>query len=198
MPKKKPTKPLNAAPSTEVAPIGRPSSFRGEFVEQTQKLCALGATDQEIADFFDVSPRTLNRWKTTLPEFVGALRRGKDIADDRVVDSLYHRSIPREIEEEQAIKLKKVTYGENGKRVLEEERVEIVKVRKQVPADTTAIIFWLKNRRPNDWRDVHKHEHGSAGAFDQMSPEELDQFLIDEMRDITPSLGANRVDTKDE
>lgn len=173
---------------TEVIAFGRPSLFREEFVEQTQKLCALGATDDEIADFFDVSTRTINRWKTTRPEFAEALYRGKDSADDRVEDSLYHRALPRDIEEEQAIKLKKVTYGENGKRLLEEERVEIVKVRKFMPPDTTAMIFWLKNRRPDRWRDVHKHEHGPAGAFTQMGNEELNQFLLTEMKDITPLL----------
>lgn len=179
------TKKPNLPAEVPSNPVGRPSSFREEFIEQTQKLCALGAVDEEIADFFDVSPRTLNRWKTTQPEFVQALKRGKDVSDDRVEDSLYHRALPREVEEEQAIKLKKVTYGENGKRLMEEERVEIVKVRKYMPPDTTAMIFWLKNRRPNDWRDVHKHEHGAAGAFDHMSPEELDQFLIEGMKDIT-------------
>lgn len=176
------------------APVGRPSTFRDDFVEQTQKLCALGATDEEIADFFDVSPRTLSRWKTTRPAFVEALRRGKDVADDRVEDSLYHRALAREIEEEQAIKIKKVTYGDNGKRLLEEERVEIVKVRKYMPPDTTAMIFWLKNRRPDQWRDVHKHEHGGVNAFSQMTDEELQRELIEGMKDITPHLLAEQTE----
>lgn len=184
----KPATPVPAVVEEKPNPVGRPSSFQEEYIGQTQKLCALGATDEEIADFFDISRRTLNRWKTTYPEFVEALRRGKDAANDRVEDSLYHRALPREIEEEQAIKLKKVTYNENGKRASEEERVEIVKVRKFIPPDTTAMIFWLKNRRPDQWRDVHKHEHGGAGAFSAMKDEELDQFILDNMKDVTPYL----------
>lgn len=178
-------------PTVEAAlpvPVGRPSTFREEFVEQTAKLCALGATDDDLADFFDVSPRTLNRWKATHPEFMQALRRGKDPADDRVEASLYQKALPREIEEEQAIKLKEVTYNDSGKRLKEVERVEVVKVRKFVPADTTAIIFWLKNRRPDQWRDVHKVEHSGAVALASLTPEELDDFLLQGIRDITPLL----------
>lgn len=194
----KPTSSVPAVVEEKPAPVGRPSSFQEEYIVQTQKLCALGATDEEIADFFDISRRTLSRWKTTYPEFVEALRRGKDAADDRVEDSLYHRALPREIEEEQAIKLKKVIYNKQGKRASEEERVEIVKVRKFVPPDTTAMIFWLKNRRPDQWRDVHKHEHGAAGAFSAMKEEELDKFILDNMKDITPFLDMSVLKAEEE
>lgn len=183
MPKKTPPDhgPTAVAPSNG----GRPTSFRDEYLEQTLKLCALGATDEEVADFFDVSIRTLNRWKVTRAGFAEALRRGKDPADDRIEASLYHRAQDREVEEEQAIKLKKIAYGPDGKKILEEERVEIVKVKKLLPADTTAMIFWLKNRRSQEWRDVHKHEHGQAGAFDHLKDDQLREFIVLEAQEIS-------------
>lgn len=188
MAKKQATKPPEPVlEPTELVVMGRPSSYRPEFTEQTTKLCALGATDEEIADFFEISPRTLNRWKVTRPDFADALRRGKSPADDRVEDSLYHRSLPRHVEEEQAIKVKKITYGNNGKKLLEEEKIEIVTVRKFMPPDTTAMIFWLKNRRSDKWRDVHKVEHGEAGAFDQMGDEELSKYIELEAQELLPA-----------
>lgn len=172
----------------EPTALGRPSSYRPEFTEITLKLCSLGATDVDLAHFFDVTPRTLNRWKVTHPEFADALRRGKDPADDRIVNSLYHRAQDREIEEEQAIKVKKITYGDNGKKLMEEEKVEVVTVRKFLPGDTTAMIFWLKNRRAKDWRDVHKHEHGGAGAFDHLNDDQLKEMIVLEAQEIAQEL----------
>ena len=71
---------------------GRPSSYKPEFVEQARKVCELGATDAELADFFEVTVRTIHRWKHTQPEFAAALKIGKESADDRVERSLYHRA----------------------------------------------------------------------------------------------------------
>lgn len=144
-----------------------------EYIRQAEALCRLGATDQELADFFDVSDRTLNRWKITRPEFAEALKRGKEPADDRVQDSLYHKAMGLEYEEAHPVKLKKIIYGADGKKIQEEERVEIVMVKKIIPADTTAAIFWLKNRRAEEWRDVQRHEHGRPGDFARMTDEEL-------------------------
>jgi hypothetical protein len=173
---------------TEIEPAtplgGRPSSYLPEYTRQVLVLCAYGATDQELAEFFQVSTRTINRWKITHPEFADAIRRGKDSADDRVQDSLYHRAMGIEYEREQPMKLKKVTYDDKGKKVSEEERIEVVMVKEVIPADTTALIFWLKNRRPDKWRDVHKHEHGKPGDFDGMTKEQLDDFIRSETQEL--------------
>ena len=184
---KKPKQPDEAETAVEVAEprpgLGRPSSFDPDYLRQAEFLCSQGAaTDEDMADFFQVTKRTINRWKITHPEFAAAIKRGKDMADDRVEDSLYHKAMEREIEEEQAFKVKKITYGADGKKVAEEERIEVVTVKKLIPADTTAMIFWLKNRRSKAWRDVHKIEHGEAGAFDQMADDELDQMIAGEAR----------------
>jgi hypothetical protein len=154
--KPKTGKPANSSKASR----GRPSGFKPEFVAQAKKLCEHGLTDIEIADFFEVSVRSIYRWQSEHPAFGKVFKRAKDPADDRMERSLYSRGVGFEWDEQQAIKLKKITYGENGKKIAEEERIEIVTVRKLLPPDTVAGIFWLKNRRKDDWRDKQDHEHG--------------------------------------
>lgn len=104
-------------------------------------LARLGATDAEIAEFFDVDVRTIYRWKNTHEAFCQALSIGKDEADERVVRSLYHKAIGYE---QDAVKI----FMPAGAA----EPVYAPYVEKVAP-DTTAAIFWLKNRRPAEWRD---------------------------------------------
>lgn len=120
-------------------PRGRPTSYKPEFAAQAEKLCRLGATDVEIADFFGVTSRAINLWKERHPEFVQSLKAGKEAADERVERSLYHRAIGYSFD---AVKI----FQHQGEAV-------VVPYREHVPPDTTACIFWLKNRRSADWRD---------------------------------------------
>jgi hypothetical protein len=154
---------------TEPRGRGQPSPYDPAFADQARKLCVLGATDSDLADFFDVSERTINRWKVGHEEFCQALKAGKTECDDRVERSLYNRAVGFEWDEAQAIKVKKVTYGDNGKRLLEEERVEVVMVHKATPPDTASCIFWLKNRKKDEWRDrVDAELTGKDGGPIQM------------------------------
>ena len=125
---------------------GRPSGFKAEFTEQAEKLAKLGATDMEIADFFEVDVRTINRWKISFPEFCQALKAGKDVADDKVIRSLFQRATGFEHE---AVK---IFMPANATVPIHTNYREFV-----VP-DTTACIFWLKNRRPDEWRDKQSNE----------------------------------------
>lgn len=131
-------------------PAGRPSDYRPEYAEQAAKLCALGATDDEMADFFGIHRATLYRWKLDYPEFCDAIKAAKEVADERVERSLYQKATGYDYSEQQAIKVKRKQHVED---------VEVVEVRKHSPADTTAAIFWLKNRRKEQWRDKQEHEH---------------------------------------
>ena len=67
------TAPQSALPRS----AGRPSSYRPEFAAQATKLRRLGATDAQLADFFDVDERTVQRWRDSKPEFGGALKDGR-------------------------------------------------------------------------------------------------------------------------
>lgn len=119
--------------------MARPSKFKPEFIAQAEKLCKLGATDLEIADFFEIDVRTLYRWKGDNEEFCQALKVGKDVADERVERSLFARANGYE-------------HDEVDIRVLGGEIVQ-TPIRKFYPPDTTACIFWLKNRKPEGWRE---------------------------------------------
>lgn len=119
--------------------MGRPSKYRSEFVEQAGKLCKLGLTDKEIAKFFEVSEQTLNTWKQQHPEFLESLKGGKTLADAEVASKLFHRATGYEHPEDDI----RTVGGE----------IVITPTIKHYPPDTTAAIFWLKNRRPDLWRD---------------------------------------------
>ena len=126
-------------------PAGRPSDYRPEFVQRVAELCANGATDIELADEFDVSVRTLYSWRARHPEFLQALKTSKEIADERVVRSLYQRATGFEHD---AVK---VSFDKEG-------NPQYAPYREYVVPDTTAGIFWLKNRRSQEWRDKIDHE----------------------------------------
>ena len=130
--------------------MGRPTDYKPEFAEQAKLQCEEGATDVELADFFGVSVRTLYRWKNNFPEFCQALKASKAPADERVERSLFERAVGYERDEVDI-------------RVVGGEIVQ-TPVRRFYPPDTTAAIFWLKNRRPAEWRDKIDHDHGGTVA----------------------------------
>ncbi len=120
---------------------GRPTDYKAAYAEGARALASKGATDAEIADFYGVDVRTIYRWKNTHDEFCQALKAGKEIADERVERSLYHRAIGYEQEE---VKI----FMPAGA-----EKPVYAPYTAKVAPDTTAAIFWLKNRRPDLWRD---------------------------------------------
>lgn len=130
---------------------GRKSSYLSEYNTVVFRLALLGATDNDIAETIGINPDTVNAWKKKYPEFSESLKKGKRIADTVIANALYDRARGAEWVEETAIKCKDIYY-EDGKRC-EREHVEVVELRKSAPPDTTACIFWLKNRDPKNWRD---------------------------------------------
>ncbi len=142
---------------------GRPSLYKPEHAETARKLCKLGATTSELADFFDVSVSTVSLWLVTHPEFSEAVKKGKEVADDRVEESLYRRACGYE-------------HDEVDIRVVANELV-MTPIRKHYPPDSTAMIFWLKNRRADQWRDKTQQEHtGKDGGPIQLSTLDDDQL----------------------
>ena len=119
---------------------GRKSEYRIEYADQALKLWLLGATDKELSEFFSVSEQTLTKWKKDYPEFLESLKKGKNIADANVASRLYNRAI--------GYNCKATKFAtSNGKITDSKEFIE------HYPPDTTAAIFWLKNRQPEKWRD---------------------------------------------
>lgn len=124
------------------------SRYDPDYVRQAQAMCQLGATDRDLADYFQVTTRTIMRWQSQYPEFSAALNRGKEASDDRVERSLYSRATGYTFDSEKI-------FNNDG-------LITRVKTIEHVPPDVTACIFWLKNRRPAEWRDKTDHDHNHA------------------------------------
>jgi hypothetical protein len=130
---------------------GRPTSYKPEYADQASKLCALGATDRELADFFKVAESTLNLWKLKHKEFSESLKLGKEVADERVENSLYHRA---------------VGYSHPDVHISNfQGAVTVTPIVKHYAPDPTSCIFWLKNRRAKDWRDKVEHTGEDGGPL---------------------------------
>jgi hypothetical protein len=148
-------------------PAGRPTDYRPEYAEQAEKLCLLGATDMQLADFFGVSEQTINAWKHSFPKFLESLKDGKEKFDNAVVRTLYRKAIGYEYDSE--------------KIVVVDGQVVRVPVRELVPPSDTAMIFWLKNRRPKEWRDKNPGESADNPLFLRT----LNDFYASPKQDIT-------------
>lgn len=118
---------------------GRPSKYKEEYAEQARKLCLLGATDAKLADFFEVDEATINRWKHDFPEFCKSLKAGKMQADSEIAESLFNRA-------------RGYVAPDLDIKMYEGEIIETPYM-KHYPPDATSMIFWLKNRQPDLWRE---------------------------------------------
>jgi hypothetical protein len=111
-----------------------------------------GLTDEQLAENIGIVTSTLYDWKKKYPEISEALKKGKEVIDIQVENALFKRAIGFDYEEK--------TYETNYKG---EKKLKKV-VTKMVVPDTTAQIFWLKNRKPDAWRD--KIDHGISGDIE--------------------------------
>lgn len=119
--------------------MARPTKFNDSISELIVSLYEEGKTDAQVAEIVGVCEKTLNNWKGKHPEFLQALKRSKQAADELVEASLFRRA---------------VGYSHKAVKILahegqswEHEYLE------HYPPDTTAAIFWLKNRQPDKWRE---------------------------------------------
>ena len=136
---------------------GRPTDYRPEFAEQVTKLCLLGATDAQLADFFEVCEDTIHEWKKVHPKFSESIRAGKRVADAEIAHSLFNRAKGARYTTTQPFKVKRTEYDEKGKKTTETEDVISVPVEVTEAPDTTACSLWLCIA-PGDWRDKVDHE----------------------------------------
>ena len=123
-----------------------------------------GLTDDQIAHNMGISRATLYEYKKNYPEISDALKRGKEVVDILVENALLKRALGYEYQEtvEEIFETPDIV-DVNGK---PRQRKHIKRVTKVALPDTTAMIFWLKNRRPDVWRD--KHEIVDTAALDKL------------------------------
>jgi hypothetical protein len=136
---------------TTVRVVGRPATYKPEFAAQAKKLCVFGATDADLADFFGVAWRTISKWAVQHPEFGHALKEGKEARDSRIERRLAEKAMGYTVD---AIKIIPPSAA-NAKTI-------VVEYQEHIPPDTTAAIFWLKNRKPKEWRDSQQMEHSGS------------------------------------
>lgn len=154
----------------ENAERGRPTPYKEEYAKSVFKLCLLGAKDKEIAEFYEVTETTINNWKKKYPDFFESIKKGKLEADSVIAESLYQRAKGALIRTQKAFKVK-VGKDANGGVI---EDVKVVTVVEEIPAGEVSMIFWLKNRHPDKWRDkIHNVNLNGEGD----DPEFIKKFF---------------------
>ena len=119
---------------------GRPTLYKPEYAERARDLCARGATNPDLAGRFSVARSTIDLWIANHPEFAEAVQQGRDVADATAVESLFTR----------------VTgYNHQAEKVfLYRGEPRTATYTAHVPPESKACMYWLRNRRPADWREV--------------------------------------------
>lgn len=133
-----------------MAKKGRPTQYRPEHPDLARKFCMLGATNDDLAMLLEVAGSTIDKWIAEIPEFSGAVKAGREIADANVAEKLYQRA---------------TGYSHHAVKILVADGVPVqVPYTEHYPPDATSMIFWLKNRRRTDWREkveveaTHRHD----------------------------------------
>lgn len=137
---------------------GRPTKFEPEFCQQAKLLCKLGATNDDMAEFFGVHVSTFHDWRKANPELDEAIKLGRIVADSKVADSLYKRA--------RGYRHKAIKHFIHEGCVIAEEYIE------HYPPDTAACIFWLKNRRPDLWQDKKEVTNSAVEKAEKISTED--------------------------
>lgn len=111
-----------------------------------------GLTDEQIAKMMGINRDTLYSWKKKYPDISDTLKKGKEVVDRQVENSLLERALGGIHEVKKNIKVKQTYYDDKGRKC-EKEEIKTVIDEVYVAGDTTAQIFWLKNRKPEVWKD---------------------------------------------
>ncbi|WP_418427923.1 helix-turn-helix domain-containing protein [Anaerotruncus massiliensis (ex Liu et al. 2021)] len=136
-----------------------------------------GLTDEQIASNAGITAKTLYEWKNRFSEICEALKRGKDVVDRQVENALLKRALG-------------YRYTEVRIEESEKDGQKITRTEKVIPPDTTAQIFWLKNRKPAQWRDKPpdppdpnaKNDNGLLAALEESAKE----AFLDGVFDVQP------------
>ena len=153
--------------------MAQASAYNEKYhVDWAWSLALKGATDEEIAEAFHISVRTLHRWKKTHPELLTALEEGKDVADDKVKRSLYQRAVGYEAKEVTQIIEQDPATGT--------QRVSKTQVTtKHIVPDTMACMYWLNNRSKGEFS---QRQEVTLGGSVRTSP--MEKLTEDELRSL--------------
>ena len=199
MDKKKPKPRVKHNPGVTT---GTPTLYDESYDAIAEEMCALGATDSDLASFFKVTVATILNWERRNKSFFEAINTGKDIYDNRRIKGTLRdralgynwqeESVERtEIEAEKVVVMQDGTVAtvrdDKGRKIL--VRVPAVKTKttnKHVPAEPVCIFFWLTNRNREKWQHVRVNKvEGKLDmpaqivnnySFEDIPKEELEQL----------------------
>lgn len=140
---------------------GRPTDYLPQFAVVARKMCAMGATDADLAEAFDVNTTTIWRWQAEHADFCNALKVNKGEFDDRVERSLAQRA---------------VGYSYDAVKIFHPAGAEApvyAPYREHVPPDPGAAKLWLTNRRKEVWREKVDHELSGGLIVVKLSDDDM-------------------------
>lgn len=131
--------------------LGRPTKFEQSMVIAVKYMAYSGLTDVQMAEELGINIDTFYDWQNKFPAFSEAIKEGKSLPDEAVQSALFRRATGY------THKVQKALVVSQGRG--EPSEVEIVEVNESLAPDPTSMIFWLKNRRPDRWREKQDVEH---------------------------------------
>lgn len=161
--------------------MGRPSKY--ELLKEEGLLIRVegwardGLSDDQIAENIGIAPSTLYEWKNKFSEFSESLKKGKDLVDREVENALLKRAL-----------------GYNYDEVHYEEGIEKKRITKEVQPDTTAQIFWLKNRKKDVWKDNKGLEHSGETTHNHKQQTDLSKLSVEELEQVESILSKATTD----
>lgn len=146
-----------------------------------------GLTDEQIANNMGISRSTLFEWRKNNQDISNALKKGKEVVDIQVENALYKKALGYNVLLKKTFKLKRIEYNGDGKKIKEYEELVDGYDETHIPADTTAQIFWLKNRKKEQWRDKVEYSNVSNETNNQI------QNIADLLNNPKPNRGEEDV-----
>ena len=143
--------------------IGRPTVFDERFIEQARIIGAnLGSTNIQLAAIFGVAESTLYEWIALYPALSEAIKAGREHYDNNLVQG--------------SLRQRAVGYSHPDVHISNYKgEITQTPITKHYPPDATSMIFWLKNRDPNRWKDKQDIEHSGVMGVVNMNTDEYKQ-----------------------
>lgn len=139
--------------------MGRKTGYDKSMCDKAYELASKGLSDKKIAKSLQVGLTAFYDYKNKFPEFSEAIKKGKKPANSEVEAALFKKCTGFIVKVQKAFKVKNIEYSESGKKISETEEVVLVEEDQYIPPDTTAQIFFLKNRESEEWKDKREAEN---------------------------------------
>lgn len=151
--------------------MGRPSKYDElknsdkSFLKKITQFCLLGMTNADLAAYFEVHVTAIDQWLRDKPEFLGAVKKGREQADAKVAKALFKRATGYTCKEVTRELRKVPAVGAEGMTITD-ALVVTKEVEKEIAPDTLACTVWLNNRQRGTgrWKQKPKEDDGDTEA----------------------------------